>query len=130
MHNIQYDNWNNIKKDISQKTKDINFNQKEIFMSYVGENIGFEQNGKGIDFMRPLLVFRKYSNNLFLGIPLSTTLRDGSFFFNFKFLEDKESCALLVQTKTFDAKRLDRKIGTINQNELQLLELKIKELMN
>jgi hypothetical protein len=36
---------------------------------------------------------------------------------------------LLVQAKTFDAKRLDRKIGTIKQSDFQLLELKMKELI-
>ena len=125
----KFNDWNEVKKRTDVKRVTAHFREREIYWANIGENIGFEQNGKGIDFMRPLLVFRKYSNNLFLGIPLSTTLRDGSFFFNFKFLEDKESCALLVQTKTFDAKRLDRKIGTINKNEFQLLELKMKDLM-
>ena len=125
----KFNDWNEVKKRTDAKRVTAHFREREIYWANIGENIGFEQNGKGIDFMRPLFVFRKYSNNLFLGIPLSTTLRDGSFFFNFKFLEDKESCALLVQTKTFDAKRLDRKIGTINKNEFQLLELKMKDLM-
>jgi len=79
--------------------------------------------------MRPLLVFRKYSNKLFCGIPLSTTLREGSFFFNFSFLENKKSNALLVQSKTFDVKRLDRKIGTMNKNDFCELESKMKSLL-
>lgn len=79
--------------------------------------------------MRPLLVFRKYNNKLFCGIPLSTTIREGTFFFNFSFLDDKTSSALLVQAKTFDVKRLDRKIGTINKNDFEKLEFRFKKLM-
>ncbi|MFA6138181.1 MAG: type II toxin-antitoxin system PemK/MazF family toxin [Sulfurimonas sp.] len=124
-----FDNWNEVKKRTQLKEDTAHFREREIYWANIGENIGYEQNGKGDDFMRPLLVFRKYSNKLFCGIPLSTTLREGSFFFNFKFLEDKESSALLVQTKTFDVKRLDRKIGTLNKDDFRQLEQKMKELM-
>ena len=124
-----FDNWNVVKKRTQDKVTTAYFREREIYWANVGQNIGNEQNGKGEDFMRPLLVFRKYNNNLFCGIPLSTTIRDGSFFYNFQFLENKSSSALLVQAKTFDVKRLDRKIGMINKNDFKLLELKFKKLM-
>lgn len=125
----KYDKWNEVKKRTEQKEITAYFREREVYWANIGENIGFEQNGKGDDFMRPLLVFRKYSNKLFCGIPLSTTLRDGSFFFNFQFIEDKNSSALLVQAKTFDVKRLDRKIGMINTDDFKQLEIKMKKLM-
>lgn len=124
-----FDKWNEVKKEPNKKEETAIFKEREIYWANIGENIGYEQNGKGGDFMRPLLVFRKYSNKLFCGIPLSTTLREGSFFFNFKFSIDKESSALLVQTKTFDSKRLDRKIGMISKDDFKHLEQKMRELM-
>lgn len=124
-----FDKWNEVKKRTEQKEDTAYFREREIYWANIGENIGYEQNGKGEDFMRPLLVFRKYSNKLFCGIPLSTTIREGSFFFNFQFLEERESSALLVQAKTFDVKRLDRKIGMIGKDDLKRLEQKMKELM-
>ena len=75
-----FDNWNVVKKRTQEKVDTAYFREREIYWANVGKNIGGEQNGKGEDFMRPLLVFRKYNNNLFCGIPLSTTIRDGSFF--------------------------------------------------
>ena len=104
-----FDNWNEVKKRTQDKVTTAYFREREIYW----QNIGNEQNGKGEDFMRPLLVFKKFNNNLFCGVPLSTTIRDGSFFYNFQFLEEKLSSALLVQAKTFDVKRLDRKIKII-----------------
>jgi len=124
-----YDKWNEVKKRTQDKLETAYFKEREIYWANIGKNIGFEQNGKGDDFMRPLLVFRKYNNKLFCGIPLSTTLREGSYFYNFSFLENKSSSALLVQAKTFDVKRLDRKIGMINKNDFLKLELKFKKLM-
>ena len=127
--NKKFDEWNVVKKRTQSKKIVAFFKEREIYWANIGENIGFEQDGKGSDFMRPLLVFRKYSNNLFLGIPLSTTLKDGSFFFNFQFMSEKKSCALLVQARTFDSKRLDRKIGMINKNDFAKLEDSMKSLM-
>ncbi len=122
-----FDKWNEIKKRTQDKKITAYFREREIYWANIGKNIGNEQNGKGKDFMRPLLIFRKYNNKLFCGIPLSTTIREGSFFYNFNFLENKDSCALLVQAKTFDVKRLDRKIGTINKNDFEKLEIKFKK---
>ncbi|WP_320033703.1 type II toxin-antitoxin system PemK/MazF family toxin [Halarcobacter sp.] len=124
-----FDKWNEIKKRTQDKKITAYFREREIYWANIGKNIGYEQNGKGKDFMRPLLILRKYNNKLFCGIPLSTTIREGSFFYNFNFLENKDSCALLVQAKTFDVKRLDRKIGTINKNDFEKLEIKFKKLM-
>jgi len=125
----EFDKWNEVKKRTEQKQDTAYFKEREIYWANIGKNIGYEQNDKGEDFMRPLLVFRKYSNKLFCGTPLSTSIREGSFFFNFQFLQDKSSCALLVQAKTFDVKRLDRKIGMMKKEDFEQLDEKIKELM-
>ena len=37
-----------------------------------GKNIGFEQNGKGSNFVRPILVLRKFNSSIFWGLPLTT----------------------------------------------------------
>ncbi len=125
----KYDDWNRVKKKIDSKEELITYKERDIFWANIGENIGFEQNGKGSDFMRPILVFRKFTNKMFLGIPLSTQSKDGSFFFQFKFLEDKISTALLVQAKMFDVKRLDRRIGMIGKDDFKAMEIKMKKLM-
>jgi mRNA interferase MazF len=125
---IQYDNWNSVKKTISNK-KNINFNQKEIFMSYDGYNIGFEQNGdKEKSYLRPILVYKKFSKRLFLGIPLTTTLREGKFYDNFTFKDNKKSTALLSQIKLFDSQRCKYRMGKISNNDFKMLIAKFKIL--
>ncbi|MEA2110506.1 MAG: hypothetical protein U9P71_00510 [Campylobacterota bacterium] len=51
----------------------------------------------------------KFSKQMFFGIPLSTQRKEGSFFFEFSFKENQASTALLVQTKLYHVKRLDKK---------------------
>lgn len=58
------------------------FHNRDVFYAHVVENIGFEQCRKGEDFVRPILVYKKFNNHLFLGIPLSTTPNRSKYYFN------------------------------------------------
>ena len=126
----KFTSWNNIKINIEKKKEKIYFKEREIYWANIGENIGFEQGGKGDDFTRPLLIFKKFSNNIFFGIPLSTKRKNGTFFFEFIFKDNKISTALLVQTKMYDVKRLDKKIGKISVEDFKRLKIKFNELLN
>ena len=128
---MNYNNWNTIKKDLSKNTRNINFNQKEIFMTYVGYNIGFEQNGdKNQNFLRPVLVYKKFSKNLFLGIPLTTTEKNSKFYYSFIFKDNKISTAILSQIKLFDSKRCKYRMGQIKDNDFKILIDKFVSLTN
>jgi mRNA interferase MazF len=121
--------WNTIKQITEFSSKKIYFKERDIFWTRLGENIGFEQNGKGDEFQRPVLVLKKYTNDMFLGIPLSTTKRNGSFFFQFSFQNNDISTALLVQHKLYSKKRLIKKIGMINICEFKNLKIKLYDLI-
>ena len=121
--------WNTLKQITQESNKKVYFKERDIFWLKVGENIGFEQNGKGDKFQRPVLVVKRYTNDMFLGIPLSTTSRDGSFFFQFSFKEDEISTALLVQQRLFSSKRCIKKIGKINQEDFRKLKQKLYDLI-
>lgn len=127
--NKLYDSWNKVKKTTNKENGLVGFKQREIFYMKMGTNIGYEQNGKGEEFVRPVLIFKKFTKDIFLGIPLSTTQRTGSFFFEFKFLDNKISSAILVQARLFSSKRLLNKIGIIDRNNFNILSEKYKKLI-
>jgi mRNA interferase MazF len=126
----KFDEWNEVKKQVDTRSNIIQFKEREVYWASIGENVGFEQNGKGADFSRPVLIIKKLNNHLFFGVPLSTQSRTGSFFFEFELLSNKTSTALLVQAKTYDIKRLDQKIGMIQKNDFEQLKVKMKELLS
>ena len=126
---MAYDNWNKLKKNISIKDKNINFNIRDIWFINMGKNIGFEQNGKGDKFLRPVLIIKKFTKNLFFGIPLTSTLRDGNYFDKVK-LHNKSSGLLLLQAKTFDSKRLVYKMGTIGNKQFEEIVNNFTKLIN
>lgn len=126
----EYDRWNEIKKEITLKKQNLIFKNRDIFWLQVGNNIGFETDGKGKDFLRPVLVLRKFSKDSFLGIPLTTSQKDDIFHYKFILNSNKKvNYATLSQVKLFDAKRLYNKLGKISVNDFELLKIKLKELV-
>lgn len=124
----KFDEWNKVKKETENIAEEVYFKERDIFWTRIGENVGFEQNGKGNEFQRPILVVKKYTNDMFLGVSLSTTFREGSFYFQF-ILNDKISTALLVQHKLYSNKRLMKKMGMINKFDFENLKTKLHNLI-
>ena len=124
-----FDRWNLKKQQISLQSKQISFKEREIFFIKICQNIGVETNGKGEEFLRPVLVYKKFNNSMFLGIPLSTKFKEGRFYYNFKYKADVTSIAVLSQVKVFDAKRLKYKSGVISKDDFIKLHLKLLKLI-
>lgn len=74
MINLEFfDNWNEIKKQLHQKEKEVKFfKERQIWWCSIGQNLGSESYGKGLTFTRPILVYKKLSERIFLGTPLTT----------------------------------------------------------
>ena len=49
--------------------QDLHIIKKDIWWVSVGVNVGFEEDGKNDNFVRPVLVLKKFNNDMFLGIP-------------------------------------------------------------
>ncbi len=123
-----FDKWNIQKKNIDNLENKKTFHDREIWFIKIGENIGFEQGGKGMEFLRPVIIYRKFSRNLFLGIPLTKTIKDTMFYFNFVF-QNKNSSAILSQIRLFDSKRLAYSIGRMSVGDFTKLKEKLIELI-
>lgn len=124
-----FDNWNEVKKNVETKSKKALFKERDIFFASLGHNIGFEQNGKGNSFMRPVIVLKKFSNDVFLGVPLTSKDKKGIFYYSFYFGDNIKNSAILSQIRLFDTKRLERKIGTINKDDFEKIREAIKKLI-
>lgn len=61
-----FDEWNEIKKQVEEEEILFGFKTRDIFNIKMGQNIGFEQNGKGENFVRPVLVYKKLTKDMFI----------------------------------------------------------------
>lgn len=120
--------WHKTKKEIEEKEKRINFQIRDVLFCSIGENVGFEQDGRGEEFLRPIVVIKKFNNQVFWGVPLTHTDKKGKYYFSFNLNEGK-SVAILSQLRLFDAKRVKYKIGMINEKDFVTLKEKTKQLL-
>jgi hypothetical protein len=126
----EFDNWNEIKKEIENKKTIFIFKVREIYWLKVGQNIGYEIYGKGEDFLRPVLIIRKFSKDSFLGISLTSSKKDDMFHFEFTPInKQKINYAMFSQIKLFYAKRIHDKLGKISIEGFEKMKIKLKDLI-
>ncbi len=125
---LKFDKWNEEKQRIDKKDSTVFFKERDIFFLKAGKNIGFEQNGKWEKFARPFIVIKKFNNNIFWGIPLSTKEKKWKYYHSF-LLKNTKQTAILSQFKIIDSKRLLDKIGMIDKENFDIIKQKIKNLL-
>lgn len=122
----EFDNWNKIKKETQETKIAFIFKVREIYWLKVGQNIGYEVYGKGEEFLRPVLILRKFSKDSFLGIPLTSSKKDDMFHFEFiPIHKEKTNYAMLSQIKLFSAKRIHDKMGKISIEDFEKMKIKL-----
>ena len=131
-----YKVWIVVKRGVNAITTRLFFHEREIWYCNLGENIGYEQDGRGESFLRPVVIVRKFNNEIFWGIPLTRAHKDLPFYYRFRIhtedvveQEDEDSSAILTQIRLIDAKRLRRHIGSISTEDFALLKKKLKALL-
>ena len=92
------------------------FREGELWWCHVGENVGNEINGKGVRFTRPVYIFKKYDRYSFLGLPLTTKEKIGTWYFPIVF-RGKKQTVVLSQGRILDYRRLKEKMGEISDTE-------------
>ena len=120
-----FDKWNELKKVINVRNP-IYVSERDIWFCSVGLNVGSEQSGKHELFERPVLVIKKVTSNTFIGMPLTSNKKKGSWYVE---IESTSSSAIISQVKLFDTRRLARKIGFISVEEFEIIKNKLKDFI-
>jgi mRNA interferase MazF len=123
-----FDGWNIKKKVIDSHINELFFREGEIWWVHLGLNIGFETNGKGVDFMRPVIILKKYNQYSFLALPLSTSNKINFYRIRIGIVDGKEAFANLSQMRNIDSKRLINKVGRVSIDELVLIKKKANQV--
>jgi mRNA interferase MazF len=129
-----FEKWHQKKSGINDLTLRPFFHEREIWFAYVGVNIGFEQDGQGDDFLRPIIVLKKFNNEIFWAIPLTKshkhlTEKTSLYYFDFSFIPQVMSRAVLSQMRLMDARRLSRKMSDVSEIDFSHLMKKLRDLI-
>lgn len=129
MNKKNYSQWGDIKTTVHNEKERPFFHEREIWFCVLGENVGFEQDGRGEEYLRPVVIVRKFNNEVCLVVPLTKNQKKGIHYFSFSYKEELISTAILSQVRLVDAKRLDYKSGTISETDFVALKQKLRQLI-
>ncbi|MFA7252421.1 MAG: type II toxin-antitoxin system PemK/MazF family toxin [Candidatus Paceibacterota bacterium] len=124
-----FDKWNDEKKLLHLSGDSPFYSKREIWWCALGVNIGFEQDGTGVNFDRPVLVIKGFNKNTFLGLALTGRKKAGEYYFYLGKVDNVDSTANLSQIKIIDTKRLIRKIETLDEMTFIRLQDSLKKVI-
>jgi mRNA interferase MazF len=107
-----FDRWNEIKKRLASNTSPPPAFPKtgEVWMCTLGKNLGREQDGGARDFSRPVLVVKKFNNEIFWVVPHTTKQKPLDFYFNYADPNGTPVAAVLAQLRLVSINRFRRDI--------------------
>ena len=123
-----FDSWNEKKKEINTNPKHF-YHEREIWFCSLGVNVGFEQDGTGLNFDRPILVIKGFSPDIFIGLPLTGKKRKGKYYFSLGTIEGREASVILSQIRLIDTKRLVRKVCKIDKETFNSVKIALRKLI-
>ncbi len=127
-----YKIWTSVKAKIHNNKSTLNYKEGCIYWVSIGENIGWEQDGKGKSYTRPVLIIKSFGKNLFLGVPLTSQQKNGNYFYKIGEIDGKVSTALILQMRVYDVARISnngRPIGRLSQENFCYIKEKICALI-
>ncbi|MDP2598318.1 MAG: type II toxin-antitoxin system PemK/MazF family toxin [Candidatus Liptonbacteria bacterium] len=119
--------WCKIKIFLRTKKHGAVFKEGELWWCRIGMNVGVEIFGKGRQFARPVLVFKKLNADSFLGVPLTSQRKEGSWYVPVR-CEGIEASAILSQVRVLDKQRLMGRIETLSGVSFSMVKHSFLEL--
>lgn len=117
-----FDGWNIEKKLVNASNPSIFFHEREVWWCKLGVNVGFEQDGKNVQFSRPVIVLKTYSTNAALIVPLTSRNKQGVYYFDIGKVDGRNAKAVLSQVRFIDKRRLINKVDVIREGIFEKLK--------
>ncbi|OGG79296.1 hypothetical protein A3A39_01865 [Candidatus Kaiserbacteria bacterium RIFCSPLOWO2_01_FULL_54_13] len=113
--------WHDTKTKLNDADGRALFHEREIWWCALGSNVGFEQDGSGELFTRPVVILTKFNLDVCLVVPLTAKIKEGKYYHPVGDASGRDSVAILSQIRLVDRKRLAAKIATLEQKRYQQL---------
>jgi mRNA interferase MazF len=125
-----FDKWNDRKKKTHSNEDYLPlYHERQVRWCRLGVNVGFEQDGTGKDFSRPVLILRGFSRNVCLVVPLTTSTKENMYHVSVGIIDDQEADAIISQVRLIDTKRLDQHIETIDKKTFERIRKAVKDML-
>lgn len=119
--------WFLLKGKLNNRKSNLFFKEREIWWCHIGTNVGDEEDGKTSRFSRPVIIIKKFNNNLFCALPMTTKNKENRYYHQIDF-QGRAVSIMLSQIRVLDKKRLTQRLGTLNDNDFITLREKLRKL--
>ena len=123
-----FDDWNNLKKNIDGGKRKL-YKARDIWWCSLGTNVGFEQDGTGKDYERPVVVLRGFSKDVCLVVPLTTSAKKNKYHVVLGEVGGKSAAAIISQVRLVDVRRFIDKIGMLDKEKFEEMKNAVKDLL-
>lgn len=113
---VDFENWGNRKFKVHDN-KPVLANKGEIWWCNLGKNIGFEEDGKGEEFERPVLVLKVFNSEICICVPLTSKEHNDKFHCKVQIDSGITSYAILSQIRNLSTRRFRRFVGSVPKND-------------
>ncbi|MBI2409426.1 type II toxin-antitoxin system PemK/MazF family toxin [Candidatus Kaiserbacteria bacterium] len=119
-----FDGWNEQKKktDANEKYLPLYY-VREVRWCRLGVIIGFEQDGSGGGYSRPVVILKG------LVLPLTTSMKKNKYHFALGKIGDADASAIISQLRLIDTRRLDQHIGVVNKETFTCMRKAVKDML-
>ena len=121
--------WAKIKQEVQERKQPPYYAVGQIWWCSLGSNVGTEQDGKGEEFVRPVVVLTKFNEHSCVVVPLTGRERKGRYYLPLGTVTGRPSSAILSQLRLIDSRRLANKIGWISKAEHTALKKAVTAIL-
>ena len=125
-----FQKWHKEKTIIQNDKERPHFHVREVWFCSVGANVGFEQDGGEERYLRPVIIIRKFNNEVLWALPCTKNVKKGIYYYRLEIgNQGQESTTILSQLRLIDAKRLQYNIGNISEKDFKELKKRLRALL-
>lgn len=124
-----FDNWNLDKKNINCRDYNKLYKKRDVWWCNLGVNIGYEQDGTGSNYDRPVLILKDFNDKVCLVLPLTTSNKNNMYYIDIGHINGEKSKAIISQIRLIDTKRLVNKIGVVDKYHFNKIRKAVRNLI-
>ena len=123
-----YNQWFRLKPVLNVRISQPPVKVRDIWWCSIGINVGEELDGKSDKASRPVLVYRKLTHSSFIGIPLTSKLKEGSWYVTIT-IHGKENRVILSQIRIFDTRRVTTRLAQLDEKDFNEVKRRLVEFL-
>lgn len=121
--------WNIKKEKIHKDESRKLYHTREVWWCSLGINVGFEQDGNGAEYQRPVLILKGLSKDTCLILPLTTSTNKHPMRILAGIVDEKTASVILSQMRVVDTKRFANKIGFLEKEFFENIRKAVKDML-